>query len=96
MFAAQRRYRGKKIVVTLRKAFGFDSSVMGMNPWGHQAISLDLSLYGCVRGRRPAVSGAKGKLGHSHENPAHRNAAAQYDLSGSFPGIQVRTEVLRH
>ena len=32
MFLAQRRYRGRKIVVTLRKAFGFGSSVMGMNP----------------------------------------------------------------
>lgn len=30
---AQRRYRGRKIVITLRKAFGFDSSAMGMNPW---------------------------------------------------------------
>jgi acetyl-CoA carboxylase carboxyltransferase component len=42
MFLAQRRYRGKKIVVTLRKAFGFGSSVMGMNPWDMQAISLAL------------------------------------------------------
>lgn len=42
MFQAQRRFRGKKIVVTLRKAYGFGSSVMGMNPWDKQAISLAL------------------------------------------------------
>ena len=57
MFAAQRRYRGKKIVVTLRKAFGFGSSVMGMNPWDHQAISLALP---CVSlGGVPAIGGAE-------------------------------------
>ena len=42
MFYAQRRFRGRKIVVTLRKAYGFGSSVMGMNPWDRQAISLAL------------------------------------------------------
>lgn len=42
MFYAQRRFRGKKIVVTLRKAYGFGSSVMGMNPWDRQTISLAL------------------------------------------------------
>ncbi len=42
MFTAQRHYQGKKVIVTLRKAFGFGSSVMGMNPWDRQAISLAL------------------------------------------------------
>jgi acetyl-CoA carboxylase carboxyltransferase component len=42
MFYAQRRFQGKKIVVTLRKAYGFGSSVMGMNPWDRQTISLAL------------------------------------------------------
>jgi acetyl-CoA carboxylase carboxyltransferase component len=55
MFAAQRRYRGRKLVVTLRKAFGFGSSVMGMNPWDRQAISL--ALPGVSLGGVPA-SGA--------------------------------------
>lgn len=56
MFAAQRYYRGKKIVVTLRKAFGFGSSVMGMNPWDKQVISLALP---CVSlGGVPAIGGA--------------------------------------
>jgi acetyl-CoA carboxylase carboxyltransferase component len=56
MFAAQRRYRGKKVVATLRKAFGFGSSVMGMNPWDRQAVSLALpsvSLGGVPARRKP-------------------------------------------
>jgi acetyl-CoA carboxylase carboxyltransferase component len=57
MFAAQRRYRGQKIVVTLRKAFGFGSSVMGMNPWDHQTISI--ALPGVNLGGVPAIGGAE-------------------------------------
>jgi acetyl-CoA carboxylase carboxyltransferase component len=57
MFSAQRRYRGKKIVVTLRKAFGFGSSVMGMNPWDHQAISIALPSVNL--GGVPAIGGAE-------------------------------------
>lgn len=56
MFAAQRRYRGKKIVATLRKAFGFGSSVMGMNPWDRQLISL--ALPSASLGGVPAIGGA--------------------------------------
>jgi acetyl-CoA carboxylase carboxyltransferase component len=57
MFAAQRRYRGRKVVVTLRKAFGFGSSVMGMNPWDRQAISL--ALPATTLGGVPAIGGAE-------------------------------------
>lgn len=57
MFSAQRRYRGKKIVVTLRKAFGFGSSVMGMNPWDHQTVSLALPAVNL--GGVPAIGGAE-------------------------------------
>jgi len=56
MFAAQRRYRGTKIVVTLRKAYGFGSSVMGMNPFDRQAISL--ALPSVSLGGVPAIGGA--------------------------------------
>jgi acetyl-CoA carboxylase carboxyltransferase component len=56
MFMAQRRYRGLKVVATLRKAFGFGSSVMGMNPWDRQVVSLALP---CVSlGGIPAIGGA--------------------------------------
>lgn len=57
MFAAQRRYKGQKIVVTLRKAFGFGSSVMGMNPWDGQAISI--ALPSVSLGGVPAIGGAE-------------------------------------
>jgi len=57
MFAAQRRYQGQKIVVTLRKAFGFGSSVMGMNPWDQQAISIALPSVNL--GGVPAIGGAE-------------------------------------
>lgn len=57
MFAAQRRYRGQKIVVTLRKAFGFGSSVMGMNPWDRQALSIALPSVNL--GGVPAIGGAE-------------------------------------
>ena len=57
MFGAQRRYRGKKVVVTLRKAFGFGSSVMGMNPWDHQAVSI--ALPSTSLGGVPAIGGAQ-------------------------------------
>ncbi|MEM0954682.1 MAG: carboxyl transferase domain-containing protein [Pseudomonadota bacterium] len=57
MFAAQRHYAGRKIVVTLRKAFGFGSSVMGMNPWDHQVISL--ALPGVSLAGIPVIGGAE-------------------------------------
>ncbi len=57
MFLAQRRYRGRKVVVTLRKAFGFGSSVMGMNPWDRQAVSIALPSVNL--GGVPAIGGAQ-------------------------------------
>lgn len=57
MFAAQRSYRGRKIIVTLRKAYGFGSSVMGMNPWDRQVISLALPTVNL--GGIPAIGGAE-------------------------------------
>lgn len=56
MFRAQRQYRGRKVVVTLRKAFGFGSSVMGMNPWDRQVVSL--ALPGVSLGGIPALGAA--------------------------------------
>ena len=40
MFAAQTRATTVKVHVTLRKAYGFGSSVMAMNPYDEQTISL--------------------------------------------------------
>ena len=55
MFYAQRRFTGQKIVVTLRKAYGFGSSVMGMNPWDKQAINI--ALPSVSLGGVPAIGG---------------------------------------
>jgi acetyl-CoA carboxylase carboxyltransferase component len=68
MFSAQRRFRGVKVVVTLRKAFGFGSSVMGMNPWDHQAISI--ALPSVSLGGVPAIGGAEAARA-SEEESAH-------------------------
>lgn len=57
MYAAQCRLRGPKFHVTLRKAFGFGSSLMGMNPFDHQSLSL--ALPGISLGAMPADSGGQ-------------------------------------
>lgn len=56
MFAAQHRLRGPKLHVTVRKAFGFGSSIMGMNPFDSQTISLTFPAI--TLGALPASSGA--------------------------------------
>ena len=55
MFAAQHRLRVPKLHVTLRKAFGFGSSSMAMNPFDAQTISL--AFPGLTLGAMPAASG---------------------------------------
>lgn len=56
MFAVQHRLRVPKLHVTLRKAFGFGSSIMAMNPFDQQTISL--ALPAITLGAMPASSGA--------------------------------------
>lgn len=65
MFLAQRRYRGRKVVATLRKAFGFGSSVMGMNPWDGQVVSL--ALPSVQLGGVPAIGGAEAARASAEE-----------------------------
>ncbi len=55
MFAAQHRLRTPKFSVTLRKAFGFGSSLMAMNPFDDQTLSI--ALPGVSLGAMPARSG---------------------------------------
>jgi acetyl-CoA carboxylase carboxyltransferase component len=57
MFAAQNRLRVPKLHVTLRKAFGFGSSIMAMNPFDHQTVSY--AFPAITMGAMPATSGAK-------------------------------------
>jgi acetyl-CoA carboxylase carboxyltransferase component len=57
LFAAQRRYPGAKLHVTLRKAFGFGSSAMAMNPFDNQTLTL--AFPGVILGAMPAASGGQ-------------------------------------
>ncbi|MCF2527115.1 acyl-CoA carboxylase subunit beta [Yinghuangia soli] len=56
LFAAQHRLRVPKLHVTLRKAFGFGSSVMAMNPFDAQTVSY--AFPGVTLGGIPAAAGA--------------------------------------
>ena len=56
MFTAQHRLRGPKLHVTVRKAFGFGSSVMAMNPFDGQTLSL--AFPAVTLGALPVRSGA--------------------------------------
>ena len=56
LFAVQHRMRVPKLHVTLRKAFGFGSSVMAMNPFDGQTVSL--ALPSVTLGAMPAASEA--------------------------------------
>ena len=57
MFAAQARLDGPKLHVTLRKAYGFGSSLMAMNPFDDQTVTL--ALPGARLGAMPAEGGAQ-------------------------------------
>jgi len=56
MYTAQRRLQGPKLHVTVRKAFGFGSSLMAMNPLDHQAVTI--AFPGISLGGVPAAGGA--------------------------------------
>ena len=55
MYAAQCRLSSPKLHVTMRKAFGFGSSLMAMNPFDNQSVSF--AFPGVVLGGIPASSG---------------------------------------
>jgi methylmalonyl-CoA decarboxylase subunit alpha len=55
MFAAQARVESTKLHVTLRKAYGFGSSLMAMNPFDRQTVTL--ALPGARLGAMPATGG---------------------------------------
>jgi acetyl-CoA carboxylase carboxyltransferase component len=57
MFAAQARVRSPKLHVTLRKAYGFGSSLMAMNPFDDQTVTL--AFPGARLGAMPAVGGGE-------------------------------------
>lgn len=56
MFAAQHGAKVPKLHVTMRKAFGFGSSIMAMNPFDNQTLSIAFPAISL--GAMPAASGA--------------------------------------
>jgi len=56
MFAAQHGAKVPKLHVTMRKAFGFGSSIMAMNPFDQQTLSIAFPAISL--GAMPAASGA--------------------------------------
>lgn len=83
MFAAGHRAQVPKLHVTMRKAFGFGSSVMGQNAFGGQTVSL--ALPGAILGGIPAAVGAR-TAGHDASTAAalvDGEAAGPWRLAGT-------------
>ncbi len=78
MFRAQRRLAGPKIHVTVRKAFGFGSSVMAQNPWDRQSLSLALPT--ATLGAMPARAGGEA----ARLAPAERARVEALEASGPW------------
>jgi len=78
MFAAQHRVRSPKLHVTLRKAYGFGSSLMAMNPFDDQTVTL--ALPGARLGAMPAESGADAARLDADE----RDVLAHAELGGAY------------
>lgn len=85
MFLAQRRLRAPKLQVTIRKAFGFGSSVMAANPFDAQSASLALPT--ATLGGIPAKVGGE----TAKEDEDTRAALAANESSGPWRGAAVGT-----
>lgn len=78
MYAAQSRLASPKLHVTLRKAFGFGSSIMAMNPFDRQTLTL--ALPGITLGGIPARGGdTAAKL-----DEASARALAEAEAAGTW------------
>ena len=84
MFAAQRKLEVPKIHVTVRKAFGFGTTIMGQNPFDHQTTCLAFPT--ATLGAMPAASGGR-SAGLAEEAQAEveaREAAGPWALVERF------------
>jgi acetyl-CoA carboxylase carboxyltransferase component len=81
MFMAQHRLSGPKLHVTMRKAFGFGSSVMAMNPFDGQTLSLAFPRV--TLGALPVASGAESaKLDdETRDRVAAEQAGASFNIA---------------
>ena len=78
MYAAQRAVRGPKLHCTLRKAYGFGSSVMAMNPFDHQLVSV--AFPGVTFGAMPA----RGADAATHASAGDAQALIQAELASGY------------
>ncbi len=78
MFAAQSRLRSPKLHVTLRKAYGFGSSLMAMNPFDGQTLTL--AFPGSSLGAMPAEAGSDAV----RAGPEAREQLAEAAASGTW------------
>ena len=78
LFAAPRRLAVPKLHVTLRKAFGFGSSAMAMNPFDRQTLTL--AFPGATLGAMPARGGGAA----AHADEAEQAALDQAELGGPY------------
>lgn len=84
MFAAQARVRSPKLHVTMRKAYGFGSSLMAMNPFDGQTVTL--AFPGARLGAMPAESGADaaGLEGDSRDLLEHSELGGAYSAADTM------------
>jgi methylmalonyl-CoA decarboxylase subunit alpha len=84
MFAAQARVRAPKLHVTLRKAYGFGSSLMAMNPFDRQTITL--AFPGARLGAMPATGGgaAAGVDGDTQQLLEHAELGGAYSSADTM------------
>ncbi len=100
MYRAQRGLRSRKLHVTVRKAFGFGSSLMAMNPFVRQTVTL--ALPGISLGGVPAFGGARaaGSSAEEENRMAGLQEAAWTPAdNGSYDRVidprELRNELLR-
>ena len=82
LYAAQRRSTNVKVHVTMRKAFGFGSSAMAMNPFDGQTISY------CFPEVRLAAMPGKGASSASGATGEDAKALEAADLAGGYRAAQ--------
>ncbi len=84
MFAAQARVRSPKLHVTLRKAYGFGSSLMAMNPFDRQTVTL--AFPGARLGAMPATGGgaAAGIDGDAQQVLDHAELGGAYSSADTM------------
>jgi methylmalonyl-CoA decarboxylase subunit alpha len=84
MFSAQAAVRGPKLHVTLRKAYGFGSSLMAMNPFDRQTVTL--AFPGARLGAMPAEGGgAAAKLeGDTQQLLEHAELGGAYSSADTM------------